>query len=316
MNQLINHITYLLDHHMCVTVPGLGTFLVHNAPAHIDYFSKSIFPPSRMVTFNSEADFEDSLLVSSYARKNSLNYSDALEMMRGDVATFKEMLLAGGCGILQGIGKVFMTPDKSLTFVGDDSSLSMQGLTAILIPENIKEEKKELQNDFSTVQFRTRFSSRIYALMKYAAMIVMFVSLAVIFSTPVNVDPSQDIVKANLCPFETDDVEDTCAPELLISHPTDNSLEISEDNAFDVVSHDIDLPREGDYILVIGSLATFSQAEQFIKDTGDDAIGLMELNGRFRVYGAFSSSPSELLKSSLMNKYPDAWLYHITTTNR
>ncbi|MDE6084924.1 MAG: SPOR domain-containing protein, partial [Muribaculaceae bacterium] len=96
MNQLINHITYLLDRHDCVTVPGFGTFLVHHAPARIDHFTHSILPPSRRVTFNSEADFADSLLVSSYARKNSLNYSDALEMMKGEINTFKDMFDAGG----------------------------------------------------------------------------------------------------------------------------------------------------------------------------------------------------------------------------
>ena len=301
MNQLISHITYLLDRHDCVTVPGLGTYLVHHSPARIDSFTKTILPPSRRVTFNSEASFDDSLLVSSYARKNSLNYSDALEMMRGDVATFKEMLQAGGKAEISGVGSVFMTPEKNISFTSDDSILSMSGLKSISLPASVVVENVSPVIEPVSASEGSRFSRTMHSAMKYAAMIVMFISLAIVFSTPVNVNDADEIVKANLCPFEADEVEEEVFPDLLIASPSI----VVEDNTEEFQS--TATPREGDYILVIGSLVTSAQAEQFLKEVGSDAMGVIEHNGRYRVYGAFSDSRSEVMNSALLAKYPDAW---------
>ncbi|MDE6085564.1 MAG: hypothetical protein K2G40_04090, partial [Muribaculaceae bacterium] len=172
----------------------------------------------------------------------------------------------------------------------------------------------------------SKFPGLLHKLMKYAAMIVMFISMAIIFSTPVSINSSDEIIKANLCPFEFSDNCKEYIPEFLIALPAqaDDAISVG-DGASDFASElknpsvasVIDNPetseikayepREGEYILVIGSLVTAEQAQRFIKDTVNDAMGVIEINGRYRVYGAVSTSTSDLMKSELLSKYPDAW---------
>ena len=69
MYNLSLHIEYLLLHHDCVVVPGLGAFINVRHAAYFDAVTRVWHPMTREVRFNGALTHDDGLLSSSYARK-------------------------------------------------------------------------------------------------------------------------------------------------------------------------------------------------------------------------------------------------------
>ena len=63
MIDIAQHIEYLLLHHDCVVVPGLGAFIVNDENARYDSGSHSFMPPVRTVGFNPEVRHNDAMLI-------------------------------------------------------------------------------------------------------------------------------------------------------------------------------------------------------------------------------------------------------------
>lgn len=92
MTDLSLHIEYLLQHHDCVIIPGLGAFVAIYTPALFDAERDIIAPPHRGVQFNPAISSDDGLLASSYARRYSLNYTAARERLMRDVDMMRRRL--------------------------------------------------------------------------------------------------------------------------------------------------------------------------------------------------------------------------------
>lgn len=66
------HIEYLLAHHDCVVVPGMGAFIASRTAARYDQSCFTFMPPRREVRFNAEVRHDDGLLVQSVVRRHGL----------------------------------------------------------------------------------------------------------------------------------------------------------------------------------------------------------------------------------------------------
>lgn len=64
-----------------MVIPGLGAFIVNMVPAHIDYEKRVVTPPSRSLMFNQAVALDDGLLANSIARKNSISFEDARQIV-------------------------------------------------------------------------------------------------------------------------------------------------------------------------------------------------------------------------------------------
>lgn len=110
------HIEYLLLKHDCVTVPGFGAFIVVNEKPIFDLESGVISPMMREVRFNSALRADDGLLASSYARKYSLTYREASELLSRDIASLFSFLEIEKEVSLGGIGVISMSEEGNLLF--------------------------------------------------------------------------------------------------------------------------------------------------------------------------------------------------------
>lgn len=303
MENLLLHISYLIERHDCVVIPGIGAFLGHSQSAKFNAEEGILYPPCREISFNGDITFDDGLLVSSYARRQSINYTSALEAVRCDVALLSDTLQEGGEVTISHLGQLKINNQGNYIFTPVTKSLYSSCFSPIKISGNVEEVSSDASN-VVVLPSPSRFNRLMHGALKYAAMLVFMISIALVFSTPIVDDAEYEVVKANMCPFTVaDNIDTDIVPQFFIALPSEHAEEAQED----AISEDTEVLNNYPYVLIIASLANEAQADKFIAEAGDDAKGIINVNGRYRVYGATGDSPATLMKSPLLERYPDAW---------
>lgn len=134
MTDLSLHIEYLLQHHDCVIIPGLGAFVAVYTPALFDAERDIIAPPYRGVQFNPAISSDDGLLASSYARRYSLNYTAARERLMRDAGLMRRRLEEGHSLRIGNIGTLATGDEQRILFtprLKDDLIAAALGCHAI-----------------------------------------------------------------------------------------------------------------------------------------------------------------------------------------
>jgi hypothetical protein len=111
-----HHLRELLYAYDCVTIPGLGGFIMHSHPARIDKEKNRIHPPSRYPSFNSLLKHDDGLLISSIARAEQISYHDSGLLVHDFVSNCKKRLSLGEKYLLEGIGELSANPEGAILF--------------------------------------------------------------------------------------------------------------------------------------------------------------------------------------------------------
>jgi hypothetical protein len=106
----------LLFAYDCVTIPGLGGFIMQSQPARIDREKNRIYPPSRYPSFNSLLNHDDGLLVSAIARAEQVSYHDSGIFVHDFVSNCKIRLSLGERILLEGIGEFSANPEGGIMF--------------------------------------------------------------------------------------------------------------------------------------------------------------------------------------------------------
>lgn len=106
----------LLFEYDCVTIPGLGGFIMQSQPARISRGKNRINPPSRFPSFNSLLTHDDGLLISSISKKRQISYREASAMVSDFASNCKKKLAAGEKIILEGIGELSPEPGSGIQF--------------------------------------------------------------------------------------------------------------------------------------------------------------------------------------------------------
>ena len=303
MQQLSSHIEYLLDRHDCVIVPGFGAFIKTVEPAHVDVNLNTIVPPRRTISFNRELHFDDGLLSNSFSRAQHISYTSATNKIRNEVEYMNHTLDNGGIVNVGSIGNI-TSIDNSILFTPYESLYASMGYQAIrtrLIAQN-----DSVTDDTAKTHViapPSKFVKGVHAIMKYAAMLLLLFSVAIVLSTPLSPDNSDKITKATLNPIDVllsaptaDDIDSSIAPILYIAEPLTNDTQSN-----------CDFNKDANYCLVIASLANLDQANAFMTTAGEDALGYIEANGRYRVYATMGPTIESVMSSELISRYPDAW---------
>lgn len=297
MQRIISHIEYLLDKHECVIIPGFGAFINRYQPAVIDVINHTIKAPCRVLSFNAELTHDDGLLASSYARALSIPYTTATSLISNDVELIKSNI--GNAGEVQfgSIGRITVGADSRLIFSQELSTFATTGLSNIQLEPEHQEEKNKTAAVLPAPQ---RYNKTLHRIMRYAAMLVILFGVGIILSTPlVSITDDAAVMQASLCPIQTAApdpiIEQEIIPEFLIAEPKEQ-----EPVPATVSTHD-------NYCLVIASLATLDQANQFIAEAGSDAIGMFEYNGRYRVYATTGPDAASVRDEQIESRYIGAW---------
>ncbi len=301
MQRIISHIEYLLDCHDCVTIPGFGAFIKAICPASIDAESGVIYPPHRSLTFNSELTFDDGLLASSYSRAENQPFTSASASLSKDIELLKSTLKFQPKVDLGCIGTMSLDNGHYI-FVPSDSIFTDFGLpiaTVSPIAEEVGTDEPVI------LAAPDRFTRTLQGMMKYAAMFVVLLTIGIVLSTPMSDDARYEVVKASMSPIDaivhTDDSAINTydldgAPAFMIADPATK--------VDDTMSSSSSTDR---FCLIVASLASRQLADQFIADNPTLTLGVIESNGRYRVYAATGPTIDSVMSQKLLASFPDAW---------
>ena len=178
------YISTLLFDHNCVVVPGFGAFLAHTRSAEVDTSTNRLSPPVKTISFNSQLNRNDGVLVSHIAQEKKLDYESLLEEVENVGNLWKKRITNGESIELFGIGKLSLGPDNKILFQPENkinfltSSFGLSSLSAIPIKREIlKEEVEELEKNIPfiiTPEQKEKTSFRPW--LKYAAVMLLMAS--------------------------------------------------------------------------------------------------------------------------------------------
>jgi hypothetical protein len=106
----------LLYEYDCVTIPGLGGFIMQTKPATINRGKNRVYPPSRYPSFNSLLNHDDGLLISCISKRGKLSYREAGSVVNEFAENCKKKIVAGEPVILEGIGELTSGPENVTRF--------------------------------------------------------------------------------------------------------------------------------------------------------------------------------------------------------
>ena len=120
MERIIEHIERLLLKHDCVIIPDFGGFVLQSASALYIKVDHSFTPARKEIVFNPTLTHNDGLLTESYMQGYSVNFDNAQQLVRKDVAAMKDVLTEqyslkmGSIGtVISENGRLVFMPAKS-----------------------------------------------------------------------------------------------------------------------------------------------------------------------------------------------------------
>lgn len=308
MNRLVTHIEYLVRHHDCVVLPGVGALIKRSKSAVYDDVTDVIFPPCDEFAFNSAIIYDDGLIASSIARRESIPYSEAANILAGEIEAMHTQLLLDGTYPLGRLGSLKSNIGGGISFEPCTTQDELKPVTLSKILESDTPEETPISvTPFSVASKFTDVASRIVAVVALA----LILGFAVY--NPARI--GEDVMKASFLPelrigFErvaTAEVEETSLPD------EENIVIVDESDAEEMESRDIyevqvELPSPR-YYLIVASLPTAELAHQFIADENGSGFSILQADGRFRVCAAAGSTIPEVRIPEILARYPDAWVY-------
>lgn len=127
-------ISSLLLRHNCVIIPGFGGFVAKQTSAQIDFKSGLISPPRKSLLFNRQLINNDGLLITEFARHNTIDYTTSDALVNQMVANWNRDLNDGIRVSIDKVGFLFFDQEKNICFEQDKEFnllLSSYGLGSV-----------------------------------------------------------------------------------------------------------------------------------------------------------------------------------------
>lgn len=161
------HIFNLLQEHDCVIVPNFGAFVARNISAKISRDGSRIYPPNKEITFNKSLIKSDGLLINRISSNENISYDMANDKLSNWVVKSHKKISKQGYIEIKNIGSISLENEKYIFNPSQNSIFlkSSYGLNSIDSNE-IKRSTNSISNSY----------------LKYAAILIVFLSLAGIFT--------------------------------------------------------------------------------------------------------------------------------------
>lgn len=333
MSDIALHIEYLLTKHDCVIVPGWGAFLVQYTNAFSFEDNGLYKKPNRFVSFNSSVSHNDGMLVSSLVRKDGITYENACREVADFVAMLRKQLDYEGSVAIGRLGffkkdseLIVFEPCHASSLCSDVFGLKDLRIKTLAQIAHEQNDAEDVVHDEKSENVVSLFGRRF---VQVAASIMLLIGACFVLSTPITFDESIDY--AGL-----DSAVKIKSPQQVVTLKTEGDLSIAlpkcaaeecaeavnNSDSAKVMTSNCDVQdenrasesviphnSEGRYYLIVSSLDTKAQADKFIAKHGGN-LGVLEGDGRYRIYVAQSNSIKQLAKAKQMlsTTYPDAWI--------
>lgn len=323
MIRIISHIEYLLRRNECVVLPEFGAFIARYVSAKLGD-DNQLLPPARVLGFNDAVVCNDGLLVNSIMRKEKVSYDKAMSIIADDVVALKRQLMENREFCMGSLGRFELSDDDSLHFYpsadGNQASIEYFGLEKLKFTPvlNTVFETEDLESKEKGADIVYLPISR--NIFKIAASIAVLILLAITLSTPIPVENTPDFAGFNSVVAKPADkqLEEKIAMPMteVVAEDTIAAADTVATQPTEVVAeteHEMETASQPTYYVVVASLKTKAQTEQFIRESSIKNLKVLSRNGGiYRVYVASGSSYSEMNdfieSTNLRETNPDVWI--------
>lgn len=337
MNHVIRHIEYLVHRHDCVVLPKWGAFIAHYQPACYDESLGLMYPPLRELSFSSSVDYNDGLLASSIARKESLPFVAASQIVDDELRAMKHQLNVDGEISLGKIGRFIRQDEVSVIFepAKQQGVIASAGFEPMNIRSLMSKVREEAVNEGRVeLPRRGRLTRLGLRAVKAAAAIALLVGVSVVLLrpsfnrsddmaslAPVMPKSSQTAAMPSLNNENTLNIlmpaEDKDAPAVNMTETTAASTVKSGDEVNETVAEaapakELRLNERDRYCLVIASFPTMDLANKFIRENSRMKLGILDKDDKCRVYAATGNTINEAMLGKeiegVKSRFNDAWV--------
>lgn len=330
MNHVIRHIEYLVHRHDCVVLPKWGAFIAGYQPACYDDALGLMYPPTRELSFSASVDYNDGLLASSIARKEGLPFVQAQRIVEEELSSMKHQLSLDGELSLGKVGRFIRQDEVSVIFepAKKQAHIGSAGFEAFTIKPLLNKVREEAINAGRIEAPRRGRLSRIgLRAVKAAAAVALAVGISVALLRP-SFNRNDDM--ASIAPVMSQKSSQTSFVPALEEGKTLNirvpeeSREIvkPQPERIEVAPAAVEMPRNDKatvrmnasdrYCLVVASLPSRALAEKFVSENKGASLGILDIDGKYRVYAATGNTINEALKckdvAEIGGRFADAWV--------
>lgn len=161
------HIFNLLQEHDCVIVPNFGAFVARNISAKISNDGSKIYPPNKEITFNKSLIKSDGLLINSISSNENISYEMANDKLSNWVVKSHKKINKQGYIEIKNIGSISLENEKYI-FTPSQNSIFLKSSYGL--------------NSIDSIEIKRSTNSISNSYLKYAAILIVFLSLAGIFT--------------------------------------------------------------------------------------------------------------------------------------
>lgn len=312
MTELASHIAYLLRHHDCVVMAGIGAFVAVSDAATFSADGMTAMPPRREIRFNSAIKSDDGLLNWSVSRKRSVSFEQATAIVSQMLTDAANRLRIEGTLTFNHVGSLRQERDGRITFLpAPESIITLPEIrlkkveSTPLLKLEIEHKTPERSVAIVKVPLRRRFIGA-------AAAAAILLGLGFVLTTPISMPTAHEASLGLPELTQPTKVEPVSAPADLVLQmaiPSGESIMQVQPKPQPVATE----TGSARYVLVVASLPSRQLAEKFIAEAADSKLQILEKDGKFRVYITAGATQDEVAANAraiegLSASYPDAWV--------
>ena len=166
--KISNHIFNLLQNHDCVIIPNFGAFISRDVSAKISLDKSKILPPNKEISFNKNLIKNDGLLINAISSNENTSYDISEKKLENWVSRNQKKLESHGYIEIKNIGGISIKNSKHI-FIPNQNSIFLKssfGLNPISSSEISRSRTSTINNSY----------------LKYAAILIICLSLAGVFT--------------------------------------------------------------------------------------------------------------------------------------
>ncbi len=337
MKALIRHIEYLLQSHDCVIVPGLGAVLCHGEAASYDAAAGLWKAPRRVLSFNPELSRTDGLLALSVSRRDGISVEAASARVTAAATAMRAELESSGRLSLGAAGELMRTPGGMLNYVpGTVGWLSPATLwlpdfsiAELATASNIARDAaraEERRNGWRTAVRRVAAAASIVGGVLALAWVVRTAMPGAASEQFASVGPAPEpsvvevpgrertplVLVVNRTPErEPVEVAEAAAAPVPEARPVAKPAVDAAPASAQEAPAAVRLNESDHYFLIVASLTSMDEAEAYVRKHNNFNLGILTVDGRFRVYVATGESSAAALaakRGNIARQYPDSWV--------
>lgn len=321
MYSIVRHLEYLIRRSCgegCVVLPGIGAVLSRRLPARYDLECACLLPPAVEFAFNPSVDTTDGALASSMMRTEpSLSYEEASRIVNRETSLMQAELKRGAVVNLGRIGSLQME-DACLLF----TPASPQGLfpeLSWLTPVTVSnpalavpEEEDPVSREFMHA-VKHSLRQRMIRLGRIAAMVAVVIGLGFAVNSILD-RTAPETQQAGFTPdFQKSTVKrpgTASSPLVLVLNAYDDAVTIVDTTS--VAPSPKAHEGSGAFVLVVASLGSRQEAEQFIRRHPGLDLRYYCSQDRYRVYAASGNNSQSVREYASMARldsmFDGAWV--------